>query len=137
MQQKPAQMQWIISRFDQMRFMMCISHSSITVVHRKRWQRLGKNCNKNQLFNAQIQWINSRFDQTNKQMHALHELHYFSFIRKRRQRKMQQKPARYFFPYEWFLALGNVAKLMFCSILSFKNLQDWKVNIFLSFSGER
>ena len=30
--------------------------------------------------------------QTNKQMHALHEVH-FSFIRKRRQRKMQQKIA--------------------------------------------
>ena len=36
-----------------------------------------------------------------------------------------------------YLALGNLAKLMFWSILSFKNLQDWKVNIFLSFSGER
>ena len=35
-----------------------------------------------------------------------------------------------------YLALGNLAKLMFRSILSFKNLQDWKVNIFLSFSGE-
>ena len=29
-----------------------------------------------------------------------------------------------------YLALGNL-------ILSFKNLQDWKVNIFFSFSGER
>ena len=29
-----------------------------------------------------------------------------------------------------YLALGNL-------ILSFKNLQDWKVNTFLSFSGER
>ena len=35
-----------------------------------------------------------------------------------------------------YFALGNLAKLMFWSILSFKNLQDWKVNIFLSFSGE-
>ena len=32
-----------------------------------------------------------------------------------------------------YLALGNLAKW---SILSFKILQDWKVNIFLSFSGE-
>ena len=32
---------------------------------------------------------------------------------------------------------GTLAKLMFWSILSFKNLQDEKVNIFLSFSGER
>ena len=31
----------------------------------------------------------------------------------------------------------DLAKLMFWSNLSFKNLQDRKVNIFLSFSGER
>ena len=35
------------------------------------------------------------------------------------------------------LALGSLAKLMFWSILTFKNWKDWKVNIFLSFSGER
>jgi hypothetical protein len=34
------------------------------------------------------------------------------------------------------LALGNLAKLIFWLILSFKNLQNWKVNTFLSFSGE-
>ena len=36
-----------------------------------------------------------------------------------------------------FLALCNLAKLMFWSILSFKSLRDWKVNILLSCSGER
>ena len=36
-----------------------------------------------------------------------------------------------------YLALGNLAKLVFLSILSFKNVQGWKVNIFLNFSGER
>ena len=36
-----------------------------------------------------------------------------------------------------YLALGNLAKLMFWSILSFKNLQDWNVNTFLSFSVEK
>ena len=40
-------------------------------------------------------------------------------------------------PKKNYLALGNLAKFMFWSILSFKNFQDRKVNIFLSFSGER
>ena len=40
-------------------------------------------------------------------------------------------------PQKNYLALDNLAKLMFWSILRLKNLQDWKVNIFLSFSGER
>ena len=34
------------------------------------------------------------------------------------------------------IALVNLAKLIFWLILSFKNLQDWKVNTFLIFSGE-
>ena len=36
-----------------------------------------------------------------------------------------------------YLALGNLAKLMFWSILSFKNLQHLKVVFFLGFSGAR
>ena len=36
-----------------------------------------------------------------------------------------------------YLELGNLAKLMFWLILSFKNLQVKKVNIFLSFSGKK
>ena len=35
------------------------------------------------------------------------------------------------------LALGNLAKLKFWLMLLFKNLQQLKVYIFLSFSGER
>jgi hypothetical protein len=41
----------------------------------------------------------------------------------------------YSFTKKTYLALGNLAK--FWSILSFKNLQDWKVNFFLSISNER
>jgi hypothetical protein len=40
-------------------------------------------------------------------------------------------------PKTHYLALGNLAKLIFWLILWFKNLQDWKVNIFLSISGEK
>ena len=36
-----------------------------------------------------------------------------------------------------YVPLGNLAKFMFWSISSFKNLQAWKVYSFLSFSGER